>query len=77
MSDGVQPLAKHPCFHTALVQSFDGLNHRGVEFLNQLALRQILTALDVLGHHQANKVLVAVVVVKGKTHQSFERFLRR
>ena len=49
--DGIQAFSKDALLHSALVKLLDGLDHRHIEFLYQLTLRQIFPALDVLRHH--------------------------
>ena len=50
--DGIQPGAELAAGEAALVELLDGADRRFVELLDQLALRQVLAALDVLVHHQ-------------------------
>ena len=73
----IQPRSKHAIGHPTLVQLLDGVDHRDVQVLNQVALRQKSTALDVLRHDQANEVLMRLVVVKGKAHQALQCLLGR
>ena len=76
-STGSMPARNTPAATPALVDLAQALDGRHVELLDRLALRQVLAAVDVLGHHQADEVGVGELVVDREADQLAQRVLGR